>query len=413
MRPAAGRLVTLVLILLAGSAPACRAPERRARQVVEPEQVSALIDRVLPAYVFVGGGSGAVISPDGYVITNAHVAGQSKRWRLMTADGAYHSASLVGVSSGTDLCLLKIDHAAGLPYLPLGDSDKMAVGDVVVAIGNPFALGNVDGKPTVTLGVVSALHVDRPHAYDAIQTDTPINPGNSGGPLINLKGELIGVNAQIMTRFGLRQNTGAGYAISSNQVGRFLPSLKTAEGKQVTGGRLAGLVLGAKLDEPAVVQAVDAGSDARKAGFKKGDVIFAFERAAVASVRDFNGVLGRYPIGIEVVLKVRRKGGAGQPEEQHTLKIAVSRYGRPYIGIKFSRKSHRSLAIGGVEPNSPAAKAGLKKGDVVVGLGRSRIRSRTTYYRLVYRLRPGITVPLMVRRGSRTVRVQLHVGERK
>ena len=261
--------------------------------------------------------------------------------------------------------------------------------------------------------MVSALHVDRPHAYDAIQTDTPINPGNSGGPLINLEGELVGVNAQIMTRFGLRQNTGAGYAISSNQVKRFLPPLKAADGKRVSGGRIAGLTLGSNADAPAVVQAVPAGSDAAKAGFRKGDVIFVFERAAVANVRDFAGVLGRYPVGIEVVLQVRRVAASGGGAEEHAIKVLITRHGRPYLGIKFDRKDFRSLAIEAADPNSPAAKAGLKKGDVLVAVGRARVRSRITYYRLVYGMRPGMTVPLVVRRGRRNVTVQLRVAERE
>ena len=413
MRQNVRRCAVVMLLILGSGVPACRLAGPSAERDIEPEKLTALVRRLLPAYVFVGGGSGAIISPDGYVITNAHVAGQSKRWRLRTAGGQYHSASLVGISPGTDLCLLKIDHAAGLPHLPLGNSDEMAVGDVVIAIGNPFGFGNIDGKPTVTLGVVSALHVDRPHAYDAIQTDTPINPGNSGGPLINLEGELVGVNAQIMTRFGLRQNTGVGYAISSNQVKRFLPPLKAADGKRVSGGRIAGLTLGSNADAPAVVQAVPAGSDAAKAGFRKGDVIFVFERAAVASVRDFAGVLGRYPVGIEVVLQVRRVAASGGGAEEHAIKVLITRHGRPYLGIKFDRKDFRSLAIEAADPNSPAAKAGLKKGDVLVAVGRARVRSRITYYRLVYGMRPGMTVPLVVRRGRRNVTVQLRVAERE
>ncbi len=411
MRPNTRQRLATILILAAACLPACRGPGVRDDFDREPEDLTDLIQRVLPAYVFVGGGSGAIISSDGYVITNAHVAGQSKRWRLRRADGTYHSASLVGTSPGTDLCLLKIDAADGLPHLPLGDSDGLRIGDVVIAIGNPFALGNIDGKPTVTLGVVSALHVDRPYAYDAIQTDTPINPGNSGGPLIDTEGTLVGVNAQIMTRFGLRQNTGAGYSISSNQVQRFLPSLKTADGGRVSAGRIAGLGLSGKAADPAVVRAVEPGSEAERAGIKKGDTIFAFERAAVDTVRDFAGALGRYPIGTEVVLRVRR--GTGDKTDEHAIRIPISKPGRAYIGIRFTRTSPRSTAIGLIDPKSPAAKAGLKRGDVVLAIAGKRVRSRALYYRVVYSLQPGMTVPVVVRRGRANVTAHLHVAERK
>jgi len=386
----------LLLVVLLPAAAACGATAAKPDAV----RVAELARRVLPAYVFVGGGSGAIISPDGYVITNAHFTRSSKRWKLRTPDGTYHAARVVGSSPGTDLCLLKIDHAENLPHLPLGDSDSLEVGDAVIAIGNPFALGNIDGKPTVTLGVVSALHVDRPHAYDAIQTDTPINPGNSGGPLINLRGELVGINAQIQTRFGLRQNTGIGYAISSNQVKRFLPALKDADGRVVPSGRIAGVVLGTDLDEPAVVKDVRADSDAARAGIEKGDVLVALDKAAIGSVRDFLSALGRYPIGAEVTLRVRRGETGENGAEEHNFKIRIVRHGRAYLGFKFDLKNPRSLIIHSVSPGGPAAKAGVKPGDRLVGIGRMRIRSRRDFYRVLYRLRPGMTIPFIIRRGK-------------
>ena len=377
-------------------------------------EVGELIERCLPAYVFVGGGSGAVISPDGYVITNAHVTRGSKRWRLQTADGKYHPARVVGSSPGTDLCLLKIDHANDMPYLPLGNSDELEIGDAVIAIGNPFALGSLDGKPTVTFGVISALHVDRPRAYDAVQTDTPINPGNSGGPLINLKGQLIGVNAQIQTRFGLRQNTGVGYAISSNQVKRFLPALEAAEGREVPSGKVGGIVLDALGDRAAVVKDVRAGSPAAEAGVRKGDVVYAMDNAPIEKVADSRGALGRYPIGADITLKVRRP----DPPGEHEFALKIAKYGPPYIGVTFLRKSRSSLKIEAVAAGSPAASAGIRKGDAIAGYvigGRLArpIRSRRAYYLLMRHLRPGMTVPLIVRRGDTNIPVTLIVGERE
>ena len=394
-------------VLVAGLAAVCG--HAAAAGAVDRVDIRELVRRCRRAYVFVGGGSGAIISPDGYVITNAHVTRNSKRWKLRTPDGEYHPARVVGLSPGTDLALLKIDHAENLPHLPLGDSDQVRIGDVVIAIGNPFALGNIDGKPTVTLGVVSALHVDRPHAYDAVQTDTPINPGNSGGPLISLKGELIGVNAQIQTRFGLRQNTGVGYAISSNQVKRFLPALKAAEGKAVRAGKIGGVQFERKADAPAVVSAVRAGSPAAEAGIKKGDEICGLDKAPVHNVRDLMGALGRYPIGAGVTVRVLR----GDPPEKLALQTTIAGYGEPYIGLHFDPKQRRSLRIASVDPDSPAAKAGIKKGDVLFAIGRARLPNRQWYYRYRPRLQPHSRVPFVVRRGRRLTRVIVLVGERE
>jgi serine protease Do len=408
-------LLAIVAALAALPSVARSAPEDAPS--IQGVNVAELIERVRPAYVFVGGGSGAIISPDGYVITNAHVTRSSKRWKLRTADGEYHNARLIGISSGTDLALLKIDNAEDLPFLPLGDAEKLELGDVVIAIGNPFALGNIDSKPTVTLGVVSALHIDRPRAFDAIQTDTPINPGNSGGPLINLRGELIGVNAQIQTRFGLRQNTGVGYAISSNQVQRFLPALKDAGGTQVRSGKLPGLVLENGADKPAVIQEVKDESAAAEAGLKAGDRIRSIDTSPVGDVRDVLSALGRYPVGVEVALKVERPGeGKGARPTEHTAKLTIAEYGRATLGFKFDRKNSRSMAVGYVDKNGPAAKA-LKVGDVITGLhlGRARARfsSRSRFYRVMRMLRPGQAVVLIVRRKGhrRPVGVRIVTGE--
>ncbi len=398
-------------LLLVFAAPLCHAAEQL--------EIEELVARCGPAYVFVGGGSGAIISPDGYVITNAHVVQGSKRWKLRTPDGSYHLAQVVGTCPGTDLCLLKIDVAENLPHLPLGNSDELDVGDLVIAIGNPFALGRIDGKPTFTLGVVSALHVDRPHAYDAIQTDTPINPGNSGGPLINLKGELIGVNAQIQTRFGLRQNTGVGYAVSSNQVQRFLPALKAAEGRPLESGRINGIVLETspdKQDEAAVVRQVREGSPAAEAGVRVGDIVRAIGGAAIETVQDYQRALGRYPIGTEVALKVERKETKDGPSTQHTFKMTIEKHGPAYVGFKFDVKSSSSLAVAVVDPDSPAARAGMKAGDLIAGFVVAEqampLRSRRDYYSLFGRMRPGMTVPLVVRRGNQNVVLNIVVEER-
>lgn len=375
--------------------------------------VASVIQDCLPAYVFVGGGSGAIISPDGYVITNAHVAHSSKRWRVRTADGTYHPARVVGISPATDLCLLKIDGGQDLPYLPLADSDQVRIGDRVIAIGNPFALGNIDGQPTVTLGVISGVNIPRPFAFDAIQTDAPINPGNSGGPLINLRGEMVGVNAQIQTRFGLRQNTGVGYAISANQVKRFLPMLKAAGGGQVPIGRIEGLLLPAELDSPAEVETVRPNTPAAEAGLQAGDVIVSMDNAPIVDMRSYQIALGRYPVGMEVKVTVRR----GEHEELHTAHIVTTPHGQAYIGIEFELRSRTSLVIQTVDEGSPAEAAGVKPGDQLIGFQFGargvRLQSRRNYYQLLQRMNPGIRGRIIVRRGDQNQALDLIVGERE
>ena len=397
----------LAALALLALRPAHGAPTVAEAVAAADGDLAALAEAALPAYVFVGGGSGAIISPDGYVISNAHVIRGSSRWRIRTGAGVYHIARVVGSSPGTDLCLLKIEDAEDLPYLPLGDSATLAVGDPVVAIGNPFALGNLDGIPTVTLGVVSALNLDRPHAYDAIQTDTPINPGNSGGPLINLRGELIGVNAQIQTRFGLRQNTGVGYAISANQVRRFLPALQAAEGGTVKAGRLPGLTLNREAEAPATIEAVAEGSAAELAGLRAGDVVVGVDGSRIDNRRALAGVLGRYPAGLEVDLHVRRDD---EPDVR-SARLMIEQFGTPYVGIDFDPRRRTPLVIGEVEDGSPAAAAGLRPGDTLLGVGRSRIPHRRAYRQFLEQVRPGMTVPFVIRRQRENMVIQVEIAE--
>jgi S1-C subfamily serine protease len=231
-----------------------------------------------------------------------------------------------------------------------------------------------------------------------------------------MKGELVGVNAQIQTRFGLRQNTGIGYAVSSNQVRRFLPALKAAEGKLVPSGRLPGISVKARQDAPPVIEEVDDGSAAAEAGLKAGDVICGLDRAPIEESRDLGRALGRYPIGATVTLHVRRKGDDGKTSE-HKCKLDIARHGKPYIGFKFKLRSARSMEVEVVEPGSPAAKAGVKKGDHLVGFvagNRARpLRSRRLYYRLFRRLHPGVRIRLIFRRGKKNRIVTILVSERE
>ena len=242
------RTKVLILLVLAASAvaaasPAPAAPATRPVARVVRSPLARAVDRAAGAYMFIGGGSGVAIRPDGCVITNAHVVQGSKKWRIRSGTGKAYTADVVGRAPMTDLALLKIRGKDLPPHLPLGDSDRLRPGQPVVAVGNPFGLGNVDGIPAVSVGSVSALGVDRPHARDCVVTDAAINPGNSGGPLMTTDGRFVGVNGQVATRFGVRANTGVGFAISSNQVRRYLPALQAAGGGEVAPGAVAGAEL--------------------------------------------------------------------------------------------------------------------------------------------------------------------------
>ncbi len=370
--------------------------EQRHRHSTEARRV---ISDSIPAYVFVGGGSGAIISADGYVITNHHVAGGSKRWRLRTPDGRSHIAERVGSAPGTDLALLKIRDARDLPHLPLGDSDALAPGETVFAVGNPFGMGSLDGKPTVTMGVVGATGVHRARVVDAIITDAPVNPGNSGGPLINLHGELVGVNGQISSRFGIRANAGTGYAISSNQIRRLLEALKTARGEAVH----LGSVNGAKFEQnprgSVKVLEVRPRTPAAEAGIRGGDVVRSLGGRPVLTVGQISSLAQRYPAGASVPVRVERKG------KPVTLQLTLEKREQGALGIAFrQRPDGQSLEIGSVVPGGPADVAGIKAGDVIVAIGRYKLESRRVLQRLLPGISPGQRIALTLRRGDQTLR---------
>ncbi len=228
------------LAILCGPALAARtnADTRKALRV--QENIQKTIKAVVPTYVKIGGGSGVMISPDGYFITNFHVVAnlfkKTNTTTVMLPSGKSYTAKQVGLDPFGDTALCKIT----LPekskekflYAKFGDSDKVRRGQVVIAVGNPFGLGSFDGQPTVTVGVVSAnnrfINAGRGTLVygDAVMTDLSINPGNSGGPLFDIDGNLLGINGLIYSRYGHKSHTGVGYAVSINQIKKFLPLLK-------------------------------------------------------------------------------------------------------------------------------------------------------------------------------------------
>jgi S1-C subfamily serine protease len=376
--------------------------------------LAAICVKVRPAFVFIAGGSGVVIRPDGLMLTNDHVIENRRRFDVRLGDGRSFKAKVVGRDAVGDLAALQLDLPAGetVPHLPLGDSEALRVGDEAVAVGNPFALGVLDQAPTFTVGIISAVHHTQGSYTECIVTDAELNPGNSGGPLINMAGEVVGINGQISTRYGLRSNTGLGFAISSRQVAMWLPLLEQAAGGEVKHARLAGVEFESRDRETAAsvtVKDVAEGSLAAEAGFLTGDAIVAIDEAPVANGHRFAGLLGIYPEGSRAAFLVRRG------EEEVTLEAVLTAPQRCRTGIDLERPQGGDLlpVVEAVEPGSSAEVAGLKPGDVIVAFRGRRLELPTRDARKLFdrALRTTINVddivPLTVRRGTTEVELRL------
>lgn len=295
------------------------------------DDLKAVVDKVYPAFVLFmnEGGSGVCISPDGYVLTNHHVASRATamyerggrgadelKLRVnMPGNSKQFTALPVGADPRGDIVLLKLDLEEGqtVPYVEIGDSDLVQVGDICVAVGNPFLLSGVAIEPSVSAGVVTSTGRYQGGYSDCIQIDAPINPGNSGGPTFNIDGELIGINGRILTRHALRYNTGTGFAISAAQLKRFLPVFKAQPGGAVVvrHGLVSGLAIQHKdfdAIDGALVRDVRQNSTAWLAGFRKGDVITHVHTYRITNPVKFYGKLGTWPQNAEVDFTVLRNG---------------------------------------------------------------------------------------------------------
>jgi len=337
-------------------------------------------------------GSGVIVdAAQGLVLTNHHVIRDAQEIVVILKDRRQLKARLVGTDPGTDIALLHIP-AGGLTAIRLGDSDAISVGDFVVAIGNPFGIGQ-----TVTSGIVSALGrsgLGIEGYEDFIQTDASINPGNSGGALVNLKGELVGVNTAILGPSG--GNVGIGFAVPANMARQVMAQIQRYG--EMRRGRLgvtttdltheSARQLGVKATEGAVVTAVEPGSPADKAGLRKGDVLLAANGRPVRGSADMRNRVGLTPIGEEVTLTVERPGSgrsemrarvgepfavtgsAGEAVPQLAgARVANIEPGMPMYG------SVEGVIVVSVEQNSAAALRGLRAGDIVYGVNRRRVRS--------------------------------------
>jgi serine protease Do len=341
---------------------------------------------VRPAFVFIGGGSGVIVRPDGLMLTNDHVIGRKRSFTVRIGDGRSFKAKVLGTDPVGDLAALKLDVPEGqtVPFLELGDSDALKVGDEALAVGNPFALGVLDQAPTFTVGIISALNHTQGTYTECIVTDAEVNPGNSGGPLINMAGQVVGINGQISTRFGLRSNTGLGFAISARQIKLWLPRLETAEGGEVKHARIAGLQFekGEPVSERSVViKDVADGSPAATAGFAPGDRIVAIDGAPVANALRLRGLLGIYPDG-------------------HRVPVAVKR-GDAETGLEVTLTAPERAKLG-----SAGAEAGLQAGDEIIEWAGRRLEfssrdERRAFDRMLRTsVNVGDIIPIKVKRGG-------------
>ncbi len=336
-------------------------------------------------------GSGVIVDAvRGYVLTNHHVIKDALQVIVTLKDRRQFQAKLVGMDPGTDIALLKIE-ARNLQALRLGDSDMLNVGDFVVAIGNPFGLGQ-----TVTSGIVSALGrsgLDIEGYEDFIQTDASINPGNSGGALVNLKGELIGINTAIIGPSGA--SVGIGFAVPSVMAKAVLDQL--VRFGEVRRGRLGAsseditydlaTALGLTSTEGAIISSIDPSSPAEKAGIKPRDVVTAFNGRTVRNSADLRNKIGMVPIGESIELGLLRDGRPLTAKAQIAKPLEVPSIseetvpqlaGASVANIKPGSPLHgkvEGVLVTKVEANSPAWQHGIRPGDIIIGINRRKVRS--------------------------------------
>jgi len=372
-------------------------------------------------------GSGVIVSPDGYIITNNHVVEKSDEIKVTLLDKRAFRGKIVGADPKTDIAIVKID-ATNLPTIPWGDSEKLQVGEFVLAIGNPYGLSH-----TVTMGIISAVgraNVGIADYEDFIQTDAAINPGNSGGPLVNIKGELIGINTAIFSRTGGYQ--GIGFAVPSDMV-RPLMSQLIQKGKIIRGW--LGVTIqeltpeisqkfGLEKSQGALVSDVAKGSPAEKAGIMRGDIILEFNSKEVKDVGSLRNMVAQSKVGVDVSIKILRAG------KEYTVRLVIGELPREVAEVVPNQtpdnpetgaltgltvmsltkeivkqlgfnKDEKGVVVVRVEPASPADEAGIKKGDIIKEVDRKRVDNLEDFNKIISNIKKEEPVLLFIARGDK------------
>ncbi len=363
-------------------------------------------------------GTGVITGPDDFVLTNEHVLAGATDIRITLQDGRDFAGELIGADPETDLAVLRIDTDEDLPSAPLGSSEDLMIGETVIAIGNPFGLGH-----SVTTGVLSAVNrsirSNDGEYHGFLQTDASINPGNSGGPLVNIRGEVIGINTAIF-----REAQGIGFAIPIDRATRISREL-------IRHGELVPVWLGLRLQEltPRLRQALEVrardgaliryvfeDSPAARAGLLPADVLLELEGTRIQNPLNYFEVLRAVTEGRAASLRIEREG------EERTLRIRAETFpatranemARILTGLSV-REPERGGPGGGmlvaeVAAKSPAARVGIRPGDLILKLGQERVSNRETFWRAVTRLRGRRQVLLIVQRGRRGYHVTLRLS---
>jgi len=373
-------------------------------------------------------GSGFMIDREGFIVTNNHVVENADKIKVKLSNGKEYDADIVGRDPKTDIALVKAKDLKDVEALKFGDSDALQVGEWVVAIGSPFGL-----EHTVTAGIVSAKgRVIGSGPYDDfIQTDASINPGNSGGPLVNLKGEVVGINTAIVSRGG--GNVGIGFAIPINMAQGIISQLRSSG--SVTRGWLGVSIqdvtpelaeyYGLKEERGALVGDVFEGDPADQAGIKAKDVIIEVNGKGIQDSRDLSRVIAEVPVGNEVVVKVIRDGSektfsikiAERTEdrevqamqgsaEQTALGMTVSSI-TPEIARHYGLSESEGVVVVAVDEESPAAEAEVEEGDLILEIDHKPVKTLDEYERLVNEVKTGQTVSLLVKRRNGLVALNL------
>ena len=375
-------------------------------------------------------GSGVIVDPSGIVLTNAHVVERATEIEVSTADGKKHKAKLAGVDKKTDLAVLKLQGGGPYPAANLGDSDAVKVGDWVLAIGSPFGL-----QKTVTAGIISAKgrSIGQGPFDDFLQTDAAINPGNSGGPLVNMSGEVVGINSAILSRTG--GNVGIGFSIPVNMAKRIYTEL-AAKGK-VTRGWLGVSIqpltpelaksFGLKEPNGVLISDVMQQSPAATAGIASGDVIIEFDKKKVDSPQELQKAVAATAPGRAVPLKVWREKAEKMLEikigetPDETVALKPTSKGKSLLGLdvrpltpelarQLNLRTPDGVIVFSVDEESAASEAGLQRGDVIREVNRQKVRSVQDFEKVTKDVKDGDRVTVLLQRGPQSLYVAFTVA---